>query len=313
MLYLELIAGFILLIAGGDFLVRGAVAIARRIGVSELMIGLTLVGFGTSTPELVASIDAALVGAPGIALGNVVGSTVANSLLILGVGALIAPIPTARAAFARDGPVLLGAALLMVAACQLAVIGRGIGAAFLLLLLGYTVWTYRTERGAGNSAPSTPASDAETGGPPSLRISLALVLGGLAGVLSGAALLVDAAIAVARLWGISEAVIGVTLVAVGTSLPELATMLAAARRRRLDVAFGNVVGSNIFNILGIAGATALVRPLAVPPEVAHFHVWTMLGSTAFLALFSITGWRINRAEGATLVLAYVAYVTVSLA
>jgi cation:H+ antiporter len=311
MLYLELVAGLVLLVGGGDFLVRGAVLVARRIGVSELMIGLTLVGFGTSTPELVASIDAALVGSPGIALGNVVGSNVANSLLILGIGAMLAPIPTARAAFARDGPVLLGAAILMAAACQLEVIGRTIGAASLVLLLAYTVWTYRTEQ-AGGSTSDPSGSDGAASAPPGLGIGLTQALGGLASVLAGAVLLVDAAIAIARLWGISEAVIGVTVVAVGTSLPELATMLVAAGRGRADVGFGNVVGSNIFNILGIAGATALTKPLAVPPEVAHFHVWVMLGSMVFLVLFAATGWRINRAEGTALVLAYVAYLTVSL-
>lgn len=312
MVYLELIAGFVLLAAGGDFLVRGAVAVARRLGVSELMIGLTLVGFGTSTPELVASIEAALIGSPGIALGNVVGSTVANTLLILGVGAAIAPVPAARAAFARDGPVLLAAALLMALICQLTEIGRGIGAVFLLLLLGYTAWTYRTERQAwcaplaADGTQTEPAEDTFGKG-------LLLACAGLAGVLSGATLLVDAAIAIARLWELSEAVVGVTLVAIGTSLPELAIMLAATGRGRLDVGFGNVVGSNIFNILGITGAAALTRPLAVPAEVAQFHVWIMLGCTVFLVLFALTGWRITRAEGAALVLAYAAYIVVSLA
>jgi cation:H+ antiporter len=312
MVYLELIAGFALLAAGGDFLVRGAVAVARRIGVSELMIGLTLVGFGTSTPELVASVEAALVGSPGIALGNVVGSTVANSWLILGVGALIAPIRMGRAAFARDGSVLLGAALLMAATCQLAEIGRGIGAGFLLLLLGYTIWIYRTEQRARDAPLPAEAGligPAEGG----LGKGVLFTLAGLVGVLAGATLLVDAAIAIARLWGLSEAVIGVTLVAIGTALPELATMLASAGHRRADVGFGNVIGSNLFNLLGITGTAALVRPLAVPAEVAQLHVWIMLGSTGVLVWFALTGWRISRPEGAALVLAYAAYIVVSLA
>lgn len=311
MAYLELIAGFLLLAAGGDFLVRGAVAVARRLGVSALMIGLTLVGFGTSMPELVASVEAALIGSPGIALGNVVGSTVANTLLILGVGAAITPVPTARAALARDGPALLGAALLMAAACQLAEIGRGIGAGFVVLLIGYTAWTYRTERQAGRAPPraeAEPIEPLEDG----LGKGLLLTLVGLACVLVGAALLVDAAIAIAQLWGLSEAVIGVTLVAVGTSLPELAIMLAAAGRRRLDVGFGNVIGSNLFNILGITGAAALTRPLAVPAEIADLHVWIMLGSTVFLVLFALTGRRVTRAEGTALMFAYAAYLAVAL-
>ena len=277
------------------------------------MIGLTLVGFGTSTPELIASIEAALLDSPGIALGNVVGSNVANAFLILGVGAAIAPIRTTRAAFMRDGPVLLGVALLMAAACQLAVLGRGIGAIFVLLLLGYVAWTYRTERSAGGAAAALRAAEAEAVPSTSLGRGLVLTLAGFAAVLLGATLLVDAAIAIARLWGVSEAVIGVTLVAVGTSLPELATTLAAAGRRRTDVAFGNVVGSNIFNILGIAGAAALVRPLAVPPPIAHLHVWVVLASTVLLVLFATTGWRIGRREGGALLLAYAAYVAVALA
>jgi cation:H+ antiporter len=313
MVYLSLAAGLVLLFAGGELLVRGAVGVARRLGVSELMIGLTLVGFGTSTPELVASLDAALLGAPAIALGNVVGSNIANVLLILGLGALLTPMRTQREAFLRDGPVLIGVSALLAAACLLGTIGRPLGALLLMLLLAYTWYVYRTERTA-SAAGAVHVAEAEAIGRTqrALGIALATALGGLLGVLLGASLLVEAAITLARLWGVSEAVIGLTIVAVGTSLPELATTIVAAWRRQADVAFGNVVGSNIFNVLGILGVTALVQPLPVPPEIARFDVWVMLGVTLFLVGFAVTGWRVSRVEGAAFLLAYAAYVLVVL-
>ena len=313
MVYLSLAAGLVLLFAGGEMLVRGAVGVARRLGVSELMIGLTLVGFGTSTPELVASLDAALLGAPAIALGNVVGSNIANVLLILGLGALLMPLRTRREAFRRDGPVLLGVSALLAAACLLGTIGRPLGALLLALLLAYTWYVYRTERTA-SAAGAVHVAEAEAIGRTQRALGLALAtsLGGLLGVLLGASLLVEAAIALARLWGVSEAVIGLTIVAVGTSLPELATTIVAAWRRQADVAFGNVVGSNIFNVLGILGLTALVQPLPVPPEIARFDVWVMLGGALFLVGFAVTGWRVSRSEGVAFLLAYAAYVLVVL-
>jgi cation:H+ antiporter len=309
MVYLSLVAGFALLLVGGELLVRGAVAIARRLGTSELMIGLTLVGFGTSTPELVTSLDAALAGAPGIAVGNVVGSNIANILLILGVGALIMPMRTTREAFRRDGPVLLGASVLLVGACSLDVIPRPIGALFLALLLTYTWYTYRTERAAPNASAAMHAAEAGALGPVpgALGTALASALGGLAGVLIGASLLVEAAIRIAQIWGVSDAVIGLTIVAAGTSLPELATAVVAAFRRQADIAFGNIVGSNIFNILGILGATTLVAPLAVPPSIAGFDVWVMLAAAVVGSGFAMSGWRVNRLEGGLLLLAYLAY------
>ena len=312
MVYLSLAAGLALLFVGGEFLVRGAVSVARRLGVSELVIGLTLVGFGTSAPELVASVEAALLGAPGIAVGNVVGSNIANVLLILGLGALLTPMRTTRRAFLRDGPVLLAASGLLAAACLLDVIGRPIAAVFLALLLAYTWHTYRSERAGAASGSGVRASEAEVAAsrPGSLGLGLAISLGGLVGVLLGATLLVEAAITIARLWGVSEAVIGLTVVAVGTSLPELATTLVAAWRRQPDVAFGNVIGSNLFNIFGILGLTALVQPLPVPPEIARFDVWVMLGVALFLVAFAVTGWRVSRAEGTAFLLGYAAYLLV---
>jgi len=315
MTYALLAAGLVIMLLGGELLVRGAVAIARRLGVSPLLIGLTLVGFGTSTPKLVACIDAALADAPGLAIGNVVGSNIANILLIMGVGAALAPMRVAREAFLRDGPVLVATSVALVGACFLDVIDRGVGTLLVALLLVYVLWTYHSERGDRGASAAMHAGEVEVLGrlPESLWLALVIGLGGLAGVLAGARLLVEAAIEIALLWGVSDAIIGLTVVAVGTSLPELATAVVAGFRRQTDVAFGNIVGSNIFNSLGIIGVTALVQPLAVPTEITRLDVWVMLGVALFGAAFALTSWRVSRPEGLALLFAYGAYLTVKLA
>jgi cation:H+ antiporter len=315
MTWLGLAAGLVLLLGGGEALVKGSVAIATRFAVSPLLIGLTLVGFGTSTPELVASVEAALIGAPGIAIGNIVGSNIANILLILGIAALIAPLATTRDAFRRDGAALVGASLLLLAALLAGTVSRWIGAGFVAVLAAYTVFTYLTERKApqGPSAAMRAAEAAEVA-PRAVAplLGLTLAAGGIAAIVIGADLLIDAAIAIATAAGISEAVIGLTLVAVGTSLPELATSVMAAVRRHGDVAFGNIVGSNIFNALGITGAAALVSPIAVPGEIAVLDVWIMIAATLLLVVFAVTDWRITRREGAIFLIAYAAYLLIQL-
>jgi len=300
MIYLQLLAGFVLLIIGGDLLVRGAVDTARHLGVSPLLIGLTLVGFGTSTPELVASVQAALAGSPGIAVGNVVGSNIANILLILGFAALLRPITTPRAAFQRDGAMLLLSALACLGVVLMGTLNRPMGAALLVLLIGYIVYSYRRER-------AVPEIGAGMAPPMSAWIAGALTLGGLVVVVLGARLLVFAAIDLAREAGISETVVGLTVVAIGTSLPELVTSVMAALRRQSDVAFGNVIGSNIYNVLGILGVTALVQPIPVPAEIAHIDIWVMLATTLLLMAFAVSNWRISRREGAVLLAAYAGY------
>jgi cation:H+ antiporter len=314
LIWIQLAIGFVLLLGGGEALVRGSVGVALRLGLSPLVIGLTLVGFGTSAPELVACIQAALAGAPGIAVGNIVGSNIANILLILGAAAVIAPIVTTRQAFQRDGPVLICASLLLLAVILSGAIGRWSGAAFLVLLAGYLGYTYVTERRAPDAAAEVYAAEAAEVAPrsASLTLSLLLALGGIAVVVYGADLLVAAAIVVARDFGVSEAVIGLTLVAVGTSLPELATSVIAAFRRHGDVAFGNIVGSNIFNALGITGATALVAPIAVPGEIIRLDVWVMMATAVLLVLFAVSGWRVSRWEGAVCLIAYAGYLVVQL-
>ena len=315
MTLLQLALGLALLLGGGEALVKGAVAVASRLGVSPLLIGLTLVGFGTSTPELVASLEAALSGRPGIAIGNVVGSNIANILLIVGVAAVIYPMATTKQAFRRDGAVLAGSALALVLVVLSGAVDRAAGAVFLALLAAYTLYTYLSERQTGGASAEMHAAEAADVAPKgmSMGLGLALAAGGIAAIVYGASLLIESAVALARAGGLSEATIGLTLVAVGTSLPELATSVMAAARRRADVAFGNIVGSNIFNALGIAGVTALVEPIVVPPEIARLDIWVMLAATLLLVLFATTGWRVSRREGALLLAGYVAYLAVVLA
>jgi len=254
-----LVLGLLLLLAGAEFLVKGAAAIATRIGVSPFLIGLTLVGFGTSSPELVASLEGAFQGYPGIAVGNVVGSNIANILLILGVSGLVYPMVCDRGALKRDGTMMLLAAAAMLAVCLLGVLSREVGFAFLAILAIYLVFTYLADRKGHDGGGELHAAEAEflkARSPMTLVIEIAMAVGGLIALVIGASLLVDSSVEIAEGFGVSDSVIGLTLVAVGTSLPELATSVLAAFRRKADIAIGNVIGSNIFNVLGIAGVVA---------------------------------------------------------
>jgi len=304
--------GLVALFVGGEILVRGAVGLSTRLGVAPFVIGSTVVGFGTSSPELVTSIDAALIGAPGIAVGNVIGSNVANILLILGVAALIRPVRATPQAFRRDAAVLVLASLVCIAVVISGTVTRYAGAAMVAMLAVYLTGTFFIERnGLFRSAALTHDEEGE-GGKDRLPVSIALLVGGVAVVVLGAHALVDGAVTLARATGLSEAVIGLTIVAIGTSLPELATSAVAARRGNSDVAMGNIVGSSIFNILAILGVTAMVTPIAVPPEIARFDIWIMLAATAALVVVTVTGWRVTRREGALLLAGYVAFLGVVL-
>lgn len=312
---LLLVGGLVLLILGGDLLVRGAVAIAARFGISPLVIGLTLVGFGTSTPELVTSVQASLAGAPGIALGNIVGSNIANILLILGLSALLTPIAVRSAALRRDGAAMVAVTVAFALLAPAVPFGRLLGTVFVAALAAYILHAFRQESAADRGAAYSRAEAAQDVDPafrPDAAASrwvvpLLLALGGLALVVFGGRLLVDGAVALARTFGISETVIGLTIVAMGTSAPELATSVVAAFRRHSDVAFGNVVGSNIYNILGIAGVTALVAPTEVPDEIVRFDNPVMVLVTLMMFGFAWTGLRIGRREGGLLLAGYVAY------
>ena len=310
MIAIQLLGGGILLLAGGEIMVKGAVAVASRLGISKMLIGLTLVGFGTSTPELVASVNAALKGSPGLAIGNIVGSNIANVFLILAVAALILPVRTDPRAFQRDGTMMLGSAILFASFCLAGEIGRLAAVVFLAALVFYTIFSYIVDKRSQDLTAQLHAAEADRAleKPPSMARGWLFFLAGLGGVLWGAELLVNGAITLARSAGVSETLIGLTLVAVGTSLPELVTSVMAAVRGHSDVAAGNIIGSNIFNVMGIAGVTALVKPIAVPVEIIRFDLWVMLGATVLMILFASTGWRINRREALTFLFAYVAYI-----
>jgi cation:H+ antiporter len=296
-----LAAGLVLLVLGGELLVRGAVRSAAALGVSPLLIGLTLVGFGASTPELVTSVQAALVGSPGVAVGNVVGSNICNILLILGLAALIRPVVAEPRGFRRDGPVLAAATVIGLGVVLWGEIGRLAGVVLVGLLVAYVVGAYLSERSAAREGDPLPVA------PRGLAVGLPMALAGLALVVVGADWLVDGAITLARGWGVSETLIGLTIVAVGTSLPELTASVIAAIRGQSDVAFGNIVGSNIYNILGILGVTALVKPLEVPQAIVAFDGWVMLAATAAMIAFAYSGALVTRREGGAMLAGYATY------
>ena len=293
---LLIVAGLAGLFIGGEALVRGASGLAARLGLPPLLIGLTVVGFGTSTPELLVSVDAALRGAPGIAIGNIVGSNIANILLILGLSALIFPM-TVAGGLRRDLAWMLAAAVALVPLFALGEMGRLAG---LALVLGLATYLWMAFRGAG-------ASEGDAYAPMTVPRALVIVALGLAGLMVGARFLVDGAVAVARDLGVSEAFIGLSIVAVGTSLPELATSVIAALRRQSALAVGNIVGSNIFNVLGILGVTALVAPIPVEPRFLTFDLPVMLAVSAALAAILWRGGSIGRMAGAGLLAAYGVY------
>jgi len=314
---LFLLLGLVLLIAGGDLLVRGAVRIAERLRLSPMLIGLTIVGMGTSMPELAASVQASLAGSPGIAVGNIVGSNIANSLLILGTAALIAPIAVKTRALWRDGGVGTLAALALLAAGATVGLSREVGIAFLIAMAGYIYYAFRQERaGASHSAAYERAMAMENLDPalvpqekPGGKLSTAILLflAGLVLIVGGGTLLVNAAIAMAQVLGVSDAIIGLTIVAVGTSFPELITSAVAAYRKQGDIALGNVLGSNIYNILFIGGVTGAVAPTAVPASIMAFDLWFLVAVSVVVMLLALSGRRLSRQEGFFLVAAYVGY------
>jgi cation:H+ antiporter len=299
--YLYLLGGIVGLFLGGEALVRGSVDIARRLAIPPLLIGLTVVGFGTSTPELLVSVDAALRGVPDIALGNVVGSNIANILLIVGLSAMVWPIRVLGDTLRRDTAVMMAAAVALVPIFAMGVMGRPAGALLVAGLAAYLVWAYR-------QSGSAPEEEDGAKPPATMLISLLWVAGGLAALMVGARFLVDGAVSIARDFGVSEAFIGLTIVAVGTSLPELATSLIAAFRRQSEIAIGNIVGSNIFNILGILGVTALIAPIPVSTRFLTFDVPIMIAVSAVLTFLLVTRPSIGRGIGLMMLVAYVAYV-----
>lgn len=302
------IAGVALLYFGAEYLIKGGVAIAKKLGVSPLLIGLTLVAFGTSAPELVVSIQAALSNKGDIAVGNVVGSNICNVALILGLCALLKPIATNEKLFKLDMPLLMGASILF--AGFYFADGRGInfwqGAVMFSILIVYLVWSFYQDKKSGGGELAEAAEEEGGAKPYPVWLALIMVVGGLAGLVLGARCFVGSATYFAKAMGVSEAVIGLTIVALGTSLPELATSVVAVIKNERDIAVGNVVGSNIFNILVIMGIAPMVSDLHAP-NINMVDLAVMLALVPVLWIMMKTGKKVSRTEGGILLAVYIAY------
>lgn len=306
--YLALLGGLFLLLFAGDLLVRGAVALANELDIPPLLIGLTIVAFGTSAPELLIGIQSALAGLPDIALGNAVGSNIANVLLVLGIPAMIYPICCNQPAIRRNTLFMILVSLFFVYLAFQGVLTFWMGASLFFLVivfLGYAWYRAVTTNGAVDQLAEL---DEIEGVPQENWKVAAFIIIGLIGLPAGAHFTVQAADAIARAWQVPDAVIGLTIVAFGTSLPELATTVMAAIRRHEGLAVGNVIGSNIFNILAVMGVTAMVADIPVPDQFLMFDLWVMVGSSALLLPFVLTRSKIGRVSGAGFTLAYVLYI-----
>jgi cation:H+ antiporter len=308
--------GLVALVAGAAALVRGASKLALRLGLPPLVVGLTVVAFGTSAPELAVSTDAVLEGRGGLAIGNAVGSNIFNVLFILGVAALITPLVVHLQVIRQEAPIMIGAALLLILLGLDGELGLFDGALLLGLLVAYTVHLVRQARAEAGGAgefehelqPAVPGQWDAT-----LPAQLGLIVGGLALLVAGSEALVHAAVVFARALGLSEVIIGLTIVAAGTSLPEVAASVAASLKGERDIAVGNVVGSCVFNILGVLGLGALVASLGpagalpMPPDIARFDLWVMLATLVACLPVFLTGREIARWEGALFLAYYAAY------
>ncbi|WP_299814074.1 calcium/sodium antiporter [uncultured Jannaschia sp.] len=303
--FLMVAAGLVILIFAGDALVKGAVNLALRLGIPALVVSLTVVAFGTSAPELLVSVQAMLGGAPGLALGNVVGSNTANVLLVLGIPALIAAMRTGGCDVRRDYLLMMAATVLFIALCLTGTLRWWHGVILLSALAITLVVTFRSSRGEDVQVEGVEP------GLPGTRLAIYLGLG-LVGLPLGANLLVSGATEIARTFGVSETVIGLTLVAVGTSLPELATTVMAAIRRHADVALGNVIGSNLFNLLAIMGIAVLFGPVPINGTFLTVDLPVMLGASLLLVPVVFFGRDITRIGGAALTTLYAAYLLVAL-
>jgi cation:H+ antiporter len=307
--FLQAGGGLAFLFVGGEILLRGAVGLSLRFGLSPLLIGLTVVAMATSMPELVVTLTAGVQGLPDIGVGNVVGSNIANILLILGLAALLCPIEREPRRILRDTFAMVAATAVFILLAFFENLSVLHGVVMLACLVGYLVVSYRAERRCGNDAAAGLEAIEETGATPrSAGVAVLLVLGGVVVLAVGSELLVRGASTIARAAGVSETVIGLTLVAFGTSLPELATAIVAAARGHTEVALGNVLGSNIFNILLILGTLFVITPVTVAPEILHFDLWVLAGVTLLAVPVMLTGKRITRIEGAVFVALYAAFI-----
>jgi cation:H+ antiporter len=309
---LGFLAGLAMLVAGAEALVRGAVRLARSLGISSLVVGLTVVAFGTSAPELAVSVAASLRGATDLAVGNVVGSNIFNVLFILGAGALAAPLVVHSQVIRQEVPIMIGASLLLAVTVVDGRLGRADGVLLLALLVAYTWFVIRQSRAESGEVQREYAREVDR---PSRwdrhgSVQLLLVVVGVTLLLAGSRWLVDASVAFARALGVSDLVIGLTIIAAGTSMPEAATSVMAAIRGERDIAVGNVVGSSTFNILGCLGAASAVSPggLAVAPAVLNFDLWVMIAVAAACLPVMLAGREIGRGKGLVFLGYYAAYV-----
>lgn len=303
-----IVIGLALLIAGGDYLVTGSVAVAERAKLSHAVIGLTIVAFGTSAPELLVSTTSMLQGSSGIAIGNVLGSNIVNIALILGVTALICPVPVKVNTLTVDVPFLLAVSGLLIVAAVPGVIWRWEGIIAVLLLIGFVVGQIK----ASKNHPFEAEPEESPRKPMNLWLAILIIILSLAALAYGADFIVDGASGIARRLGVSERVIGLTIVAVGTSLPELFASVMAARKGETDMAIGNVIGSNIFNILAVLGITATISPITGTMDGFYQdYAWMMIATSA-LWLFLRTGYRLTRIEGIALSGFYILYILLTI-
>ncbi len=315
--YAALLGGLALLIFAGDLLVRGAVSIAKALGIPTLIIGLTIVAFGTSAPELFISLSAAFDGASGVAIGNVVGSNIANVLLVMGVPALIAATPCDEKGAHRNALFMLVVSVIFAALCFLGTLNFYAGIGLLILLVIFLADSVRATR--KHKKENGVSTTAETDGddedeldvesvPENKLVATAYILFGLVGLPLGAQLTITGATELASSWGVSDAVIGLTVVALGTSLPELATTVMAAIRQHSAVAIGNVIGSNVFNLLAIMGITVTVIPIPIPEQILVYDIWVMLACAVLLYIFAAKRLCLGKVWGVFLSVAYIAYI-----
>ena len=308
--FLLVVAGLVLLIWGADRFVHGAAAMARNLGIAPLLIGLTVVAFATSAPEILVSVVAALQHEPGLAFGNAIGSNIVNIGLVLGLTAMIRPIKLESATLRREMPALLAVSLLTVSLFLDTFLSRIDGIVMLTGLVIVMVWLARLGLRSADNDPIAQDFEAEIPTDVSMLMAAVWLLIGLGTLLLGAELLVDGAIGIAKYLGVSEVVIGITIVAFGTSLPELAVSLASALKGEYGLAIGNIVGSNIFNLLAVIGVAATIQPSALAPTVLSLHIFVMVAFT--LVLFAMTydydgKAQLSRLEGFALLTAYIAY------
>lgn len=305
------IIGLTTLVVGAEALVRGASRLAMSMGISPLVIGLTIVAFGTSTPEMAVSVGASLSGSPDLAIGNIIGSNIANILLVLGIAALVAPLLVHEQIIRQEVPIMLGAAVLMVVMALDGIISRGEAALLFMLVLAYTVFLVLQSRKASKALSNGYAAEmaSTSNWDRHWTVQALLIVVGLAALVQGSDWLVDSAVAFAQAFGVSDLVIGLTVVAVGTSMPEIVTSIIATIRGERDIAVGNVIGSNIFNILAVVGVTGMVSSAGIPiSETARsFDLWVMLAVTFACLPIMITGREIARWEGAVFLLYYATY------